>query len=74
MKQVPEKLQPWLVAGWFVALYIWNLYFAWSAAPAPYTVGDYDRIMLEALSMLLTPAHITLSAIVVIAVFVKWKM
>jgi hypothetical protein len=73
MKQVPEKLQPWLIAGWFVAFYFWNLYFAWSAAPAPYTTDDYNRILLEAAGEFLTPDHIFLSAIVVAAVLIKWK-
>jgi hypothetical protein len=73
MKQVPERLRPWLITAWFVAFLAWNLYWSWSAATDTYTMDDYDRIFLVALSMLLTPAHIALSAIVIGALFIKWK-
>jgi hypothetical protein len=73
MKQVPEKLQPWLIVGWFVALFAWNLYFAWSPTPDPSTADDYNRILLVTLSLFLTPAHIVLSVIVIGALFIKWK-
>jgi len=73
MKQVPEKIQPWVIVGWLVALFAWNLYFAWSAAIAPSTADDYNRVLLEALSGFFTLNHIFLSAIVVTAVLIKWK-
>jgi hypothetical protein len=73
MKLVPEKLRPWLIAAWFLTLYAWNLYFAWSAAPAPSTGDDYRRILLDALWQFTTPFHIFLTAIVIGAMFINWE-
>jgi hypothetical protein len=70
MKQVPEKLRPWLIVGWFVTLYAWNLYFAW---PADIASSNPDRIFLAALSLCLSPVSIFLSAAVIGACFIKWR-
>jgi hypothetical protein len=70
MKQIPEKFRPWIIGGWLVALYGWNLYSVW---PADIASSDPNRIFLSALSLCLTPVNIFLSAAVIGACFIKWK-
>lgn len=70
MKQIPDKFRPWIIGGWFVALYGWNLYFVW---PSDIASSDPSRILLAALSQCLALDEIFLSAAVVGACFIKWK-
>ncbi len=70
MKQIPARVQPWLIAAWFVALFTWNLSSAW---PANFDPSDLSRILLNAISMFLSPWQILLSLAVVAAVLIKWR-
>ena len=68
-----NKLRPWLIAAWFVALYARNVYSVWSAAAFPYPTVDYGHIFLAALGLFTTPLELLLSALAILALSIKWK-
>jgi len=64
-------LRWWIILGWFVGLFTWNLYPAWSVGS---DLSDAPRLFLIALRKLTTPADILLSiAAIVLILIVKVK-
>jgi hypothetical protein len=59
----------WLIVGWFVALYVWNLSSVWGAVPSE--SGEL-YVCVGALSPLTRPVEILLSAAVIVLIL-KWK-
>jgi hypothetical protein len=59
----------WLIVGWFVALYVWNLSSVWGSVPSE-SGGLY--VCLCSLSRLTKPVEILLSAAVIVLIL-EWK-
>ena len=55
----------WLIVGWFVVLYLWQMWAVWSAEAS----SGYNA--LRALGRMTTPLNLLLSAVVVVLIL-RW--
>ncbi len=63
----------WLIVVWFVLLFVWNLYPAWSFV-SPYDMSEASRLALIALHKSTGLTGIMLSVAVIVLIFtVKMK-
>jgi hypothetical protein len=59
-----------LIVGWFLLLFLWNLYFVWSSVASG---SNFIYVCLRALSECTTPAKILLTAAVIVLIVKKTK-